>query len=120
MRGVAVVFALVTGGAVAEELLQPEAAVLPRVIASLCIDIHSLTGCETAFLLRSETEPGTADLVILGDRRNAGGGAPLAVARSLVFSGAMWGMAPGLEAGPDGLLTITSEQLGAGRNAWMH
>ncbi len=115
----AAALALTVASAAAEPLSPAEAEVLPRVIASLCLDLHPGTGCETAILLQSAAEPDTADLVILTDRRGAEAGRRLAVARSLVFSGAMWGMAPGLRPGAPGTLAVTAEQIGVGRNAWM-
>ncbi|MCU4652898.1 hypothetical protein N8I71_08645 [Roseibacterium sp. SDUM158016] len=115
----ALLLALLAGGAQAQHLDQHEAATLPRIIDSLCVDLHPETGCETAILLQSSEEPDTADLVILGDRRSAAGAQPLAVARAIVFNGAMWGMAPSLEAGEARTLTLLSEQIGIGRNAWM-
>jgi hypothetical protein len=55
-------------------------------------------------LLQDVAEPDTADLVILTDRRSGAGAVPLAIARGIVFSGAMWGMTPTLEAGDSGAL----------------
>lgn len=104
----------------AQDLSAAEADLLPRVIDSLCLDlVDSATGCEQVYLLASADEPGTADLIILTDRRTDPGGAPLLVRRSAFFNGAMWGMSPALEATDDGTLVIRSEQIGIGRNPWM-
>ena len=101
----------------AQSLTQAEAETLPRLIHSICIDVHDSIGCETIILLKSETQPDTADLLILSDHRD--GGAALTVARSMVFNGAMWGMAPWIEDRQGEGFLIQSEQIGAGRHPWM-
>jgi hypothetical protein len=103
----------------AQSLTQTEAAFLPRLIFSTCINVHDNVGCETLVLLKSETQSDTADLLILSDFRDRDGPAlPLAVARNVVFNGAMWGMAPMIEPRDGGGFVLTSEQIGAGRHPW--
>ena len=98
----------------------PEDLVLPRLIDSLCIDlVEALTGCETAFLLTSETQDDAADLVIVSDRRASDPAALLITRRSIAYSGAFFGQSPSLEAGPNGALFLHEEQAGVGRTPWM-
>jgi hypothetical protein len=60
---------------------------------------------------------GDGNLVILTDRRGAEVGRRLAVARSLVFSGAIWGMARRVRQWRPGTPAVTDERTGIGRNA---
>lgn len=105
--------------ALAGLLTGDEAALLPRLIDSACIDIHDSIGCETVAFLKSESEPDRADLVILTDHRADGGARPLVVVRDFAFNGAMWGMAPSIEQSETGSLQLLSEQTGIGRYPWM-
>ena len=114
----ALVLALLAGTAEADLLDASEAEFLPRLVDHLCLDLDPETGCETVLLLQGVDEPDTADLVILTDQRSGAGAVPLAVVRGIVFSGAMWGMAPTLEAGDGGALILRSEQSGIGRHPW--
>jgi hypothetical protein len=114
----ALILALLAGTAEADMLDASEAAVLPRLVDRLCLDLDPETGCETVLLLQDVAEPDTADLVILTDRRSGAGAVPLAIVRGIVFSGAMWGMTPTLEAGDSGALILRSEQSGIGRHPW--
>ena len=100
----------------AQEIGPDEASVLPRLIDSLCIDIHDNIGCEALVLLASVDQPDAADLLILTDHRD--GGAPLLVARNVVFNGAMWGMAPYVERRDGEGFFLHSEQTGVGRHPW--
>lgn len=102
----------------AQEIAPAEAATLPRLIDSLCLELHPETGCEQAILLESETAPDTADLILLTDRRNPDGAQVLLIRRDAAFNGHMWGMAPSLEAGGHGTLLLHSEQSGIGRHPW--
>jgi len=102
----------------AQDLPPEEAATLPRLIDSLCIDLHDLNGCEQAILLESVTEPDTADLIILSDRRGEDGAQVLLIHRDAAFNGAMWGMSPSLDADETGTLRLHSEQSGIGRHPW--
>lgn len=96
-----------------------EAALLPRLIETICVElVEASTGCEQVTLLTSETDSDSADLMIYPDRRGDGRGDALLVVRGLVFDGAMWGMAPSLEAVPGGALRLRSEQSGIGRYPW--
>ena len=105
--------------ALAQDLSGAEATLLPRIIDSACFDlIEAYNGCEQVTLLSSETQPDAADLIILTDRRTDPSGAPLLVARSIVFNGPMWGMSPSLAQAENGSLLLTSEQIGIGRHAW--
>ncbi|NKX43874.1 hypothetical protein [Roseicyclus persicicus] len=106
--------------AAAQDLATPEAATLPRLIESACLDLAAdHTGCEQAILLASGTEPDLADLIVLTDRRSDPAAAPLLVARGIAFNGAMWGMAPSLAQAENGSLLLRSEQTGIGRFPWM-
>ena len=110
---------LLTGSAHGQDLPPSEAATLPRLIDSLCIDLHPSNGCEQVILLESESHPDAADLVILTDRRrHEGGGTPLLVLRGAVYNGAMWGMSPSLEETTGRQLLLHSEQSGIGRSPW--
>lgn len=103
----------------AQTLSAPEATILPRLIDSLCIDIHPATGCEQVILLTGPEDTETADLIILGDRRDPDHGAvPLFVLREAVFDGSLWGMAPSLEDGQARSLLLHSEQSGIGPHPW--
>ena len=105
--------------ALAQGLSGAEATLLPRVIETACFDlIEAYNGCEQVSLLTSETSPDAADLIILTDRRTDPSGAPLLVARSIVFNGPMWGMSPTLAQAGNGSLLVSAEQTGIGRHAW--
>jgi hypothetical protein len=118
IRATGALFAL-TLPAAAQTLSGPESDTLPRLIASACFDlIEDRNGCETVILLASETEPDTADLLVLTDRRIDPAGAPLLVARGIVFNGPLWGMSPWLEQAENGSLLVQSEQTGIGRFPW--
>lgn len=94
-----------------------EANVLPRLIQSMCVDIHPSNGCEQVILLSSDED--SADIVILSDRRlQDASSAPLLILRNAVFNGALWGMSPSLEEGDVGTVLLRSEQISVGRHAW--
>lgn len=96
-----------------------EAAVLPRIIDTLCINmVEALNGCETAVLLTSDSDPDAADLMILSDRRASDAQSILSVTRNIAFNGAMFGQSPRLEAGDNGTLYVHEEQIGIGRSPW--
>lgn len=117
MRFLALPLLLAAAPAAAQTLTAPEAVILPRLIDSLCVDIHPSDGCEQVVLLESD-EPETADLVILTDRRTDPAGAPLLVARSFSFNGGMWGMSPSLQDVGNRQINVQSEQSGIGRHPW--
>lgn len=113
------VLCLTGAGASAEMLTDTEASILPRLIDSACLDlIEDLNGCEQVVVVASETEPDRADLIILSDWRTDPASAPLMVARSIAFNGAMWGMAPELMQAENGSLRLASQQTGIGRFPW--
>jgi len=101
----------------AQSLTPAEAELLPRLIDSICIDVHDSIGCETIVLLQSQDHPDTADLLILSDHRD--GGTVLAVSRAIVFNGALWGMSPWVEERQGEGFVVQSEQIGMGRHPWM-
>ena len=105
--------------AAAQTLSPPEAATLPRVIATACLDLAEVqNGCEQVILLASEVEPDTADLIVLTDWRTTPPSAPLLIARGIVFNGPMWGMAPSVEQAENGSLLLHSGQGGIGGAPW--
>ncbi len=120
MRMTLIAAALVCAApAAAQDLSEAEASILPRLIDSLCIDlVEGRTGCETAVLLTSETEPDSADLVIFTDRRAHGEMSILEVVRNISFNGPMFGQTPWLEQAENGSLLLQSEQIGIGRSPW--
>jgi hypothetical protein len=119
MRYLSALFALtLPATAIAQTALDDETRIMGRLIDSRCVDLHDTIGCEMVILLASETEPDRADLMILTDRRSDKGAQPLLVVRDIAFNGAMWGMAPSLDATPNGSLVVHSEQTGIGRHAW--
>lgn len=119
MRFLALIAAVLTTPAMSQNLTPPEAETLPRLIDSLCVDIHPLNGCEQVILLTAAGDDSGADLVILSDRRLSDDpGAPLLVLRNAAFNGSMWGMSPSLEAGEDHTVLLHSEQSGIGRTPW--
>lgn len=98
---------------------EAEALALPRIIDMVCIDIvEARNGCETVVLLASETEPDSADLIIVSDRRAQDPQAILAVVRNIAFSGAWFGQSPMLEISSDGMLLLHEEQIAIGRTPW--
>jgi len=117
MRFLALFPMLVAAPAAAQTLTASEADILPRLIDSLCVDIHPSNGCEQVVLLESG-EPDTADLVILTDRRTDPAGDPVLVARSFTFNGTMWGMSPSLQDVGNRQVNVQSEQTGIGRHPW--
>lgn len=103
--------------AVSDTLAEDEAAVLPRMIDSLCIDVHEEPGCERVVLLASTTSEESADLIIhFGTVRDTT--TPLLVARDVVFRGPFEGMIPSIERAEDGRLLVQSEQFSFGRHPW--
>lgn len=83
-------------------------------LATLCLDLDpARTGCETATLSRSSSDPVSADLTI-----TAQNGDVLARAESIVWAGQMGGQDPSLSANAAGSLQLHSENLGAGRYGW--
>jgi hypothetical protein len=105
--------------ALADDLTVSEWATLPRLIDFACAEVVAASdGCERALLLASETEPDSADLVILPNDLAGGIGAPLAVVRSIAYAGGSFGQRPTLEAAADGSLLIHEEQIAIGRNPW--
>lgn len=98
-----------------------ETDVLPRLIASACFDlVEERNGCETVVLLASETEPDTADLLIVSDRRANAPQEILTVARNIVFNGPMFGQSPSLAQAENGSLQVIEEQTGIGRFPWVN
>lgn len=119
MRFLTLFAALLASPATAQDLTLAEADTLPRLIDSLCVDIHPLNGCEQVILLTSRDDESSADLVILSDRRlQDDPGAPLLVLRDAAYNGSMWGMSPSLEDGEGRTLLLRSEQSGIGRHPW--
>jgi len=105
--------------AASDTLTTDESRTLPRLIDSACVDlIEQSNGCEQVILLASETEPDSADLIILRDWRTEPASEPLAILRNVAFNGAMWGMAPSLEPMENGSIRLQSEQTGIGRHPW--
>jgi hypothetical protein len=118
-HGLALGLALATTPLAAQDLTPPEAALLPRLIDSTCIDlVEEHNGCEQVIVLASETEADRADLIVLTDWRTDPASAPLLIARSIAFNGSMWGMATELEQAANGSLRLTSQQTGIGRFPW--
>lgn len=100
-------------------LAQDEAAVLPRLLSSVSLEIDdSVIGAERAMLMRSAGEDMTADLVILASDPDDRAGQPLLVARNLVYAGSMGGQQPWLEVSERNSLLVRSEQIGIGRSPW--
>ncbi|WP_306047016.1 hypothetical protein [Nioella sp. MMSF_3534] len=119
MRFLALFAALLASPATAQDLSLTETDTLPRLIDSLCVDIHPLNGCEQVILLTSRDDESSADLVILSDRRlQDDPGAPLLVLRDAAYNGSMWGMSPSLEEGEGRTVLLRSEQSGIGRHPW--
>lgn len=119
MRFLALFAALLASPATAQDLSLTETDTLPRLIDSLCVDIHPLNGCEQVILLTSRDDESSADLVILSDRRLADDpSAPLLVLRNAAYNGSMWGMSPSLEEGEGRTVLLRSEQSGIGRHPW--
>ena len=101
--------------ALAQGLSGAEATLLTRVIETACFDlIEAYNGCEQVSLLTSETSPDAADLIILTDRRTDPSGAPLLVARSIVFNGPMWGMSPTLAQAGNGSQCVLGRLVNVG------
>lgn len=102
-----------------DALTVAEAELLPRIIDSVCADlVEERIGCEQVLLLASATTPDRADLIVLSDWRDDPASEPLLIARSAVFNGRLWGMAPSLDISDTGSLLVTSEQTGIGRFPW--
>lgn len=119
MRILALFLAVAATPLTAQTLTLTEAETLPRLIDSLCVDIHPANGCEQVILMEAADDESSADLVILADRRlRDNGGAPLLVLRNAVFNGSMWGMSPSLEQGDGHIVLLHSEQSGIGRHPW--
>lgn len=119
MRLLALFPALLAAPLSAQTLTGAEADVLPRLIDSLCVELHPANGCEQVILLTGTNDSSSADLVILTDRRNPDHeGAPLLVLRDAVYNGSMWGMSPSLETGEGHSVLLHSEQSGIGRHPW--
>ncbi|MGI3184836.1 hypothetical protein [Nioella aestuarii] len=119
MRISALILSLLTTPLAAQDLTNGEAEILPRLIDSLCVDIHPLNGCEQVIVLTGAEDDGSADLMILSDRRLSDDpGAPLLVLRNAAFNGSMWGMSPSLEEGEGRTVLVHSEQSGIGRHPW--
>lgn len=108
-----------TGAASAQTLSPDEAALLPRLIDSACLEIvEANNGCEQVILLASETVPDAADLVILTDWRGDPPSVPLAIVRNVAFNGVLWGMEPSMTVTERGSLVLSSQQTGIGRTPW--
>ncbi len=56
--------------------------------------------------------------MIFDDRRAHDALTMLAVVRNIAFNGPMFGQAPSLEAGENGVLYLRDEQVGIGRSPW--
>jgi hypothetical protein len=119
MRFLALIPALLATPLSAQTLTLAETDTLPRLIDSLCVDIHPLNGCEQVILMTRRDDESSADLVILSDRRLADDpSAPLLVLRNATYNGSMWGMSPSLEEGDGRTVLLHSEQSGIGRHPW--
>lgn len=119
MRIVAFILSILASPLAAQSLGLDEANVLPRLIDSLCVDIHPLNGCEQVILLTGAEDNSSADLIILSDRRlQQAPGAALLTVRDAAFNGSMWGMSPSLEQGENHTVLLHSEQSGIGRHPW--
>lgn len=108
------------GGVSGQQLDEAEAAVLPRVLSALPVEISAdHIGEERAVLLESAgPDAGFADLVILAGAPDDRAGQTIAVARDLVWAGAMAGQVPWLEVAGNGSLLVHSEQIAIGRSPW--
>lgn len=113
----AIAIALVASPVASDPMAEDEAAVLPRLIDSLCLDLHPEPGCERIFLLASAASGETADIIMLsGHSRDTT--IPLLVARDVAFNGPFEGMIPSIERADDGRLLVQSEQFSFGRHPW--
>ena len=113
----ALALALMAGPALAQ-LGDDEAAILPRVLSAVPVDISDAhIGEERAILLADEAE-GLADLVILAGHPDEAAGQPVLVARGLVWAGQMAGQGPFLDVAPNGSLRVHAQQTAIGRHAW--
>lgn len=106
------------GFANAQPITTAEQETLSRIIQSQCVDIHETVGCETVVLLKSATQPDSADLIILPSLLNTESQIPLAVARSVAFNGGLFGMEPQVVPDEQEGFILTSEQIGVGRRPW--
>ncbi|MBK4214810.1 hypothetical protein JJJ17_02600 [Paracoccus caeni] len=104
----------------AEDLKPDEAAVLPRILSMVQVDlVEDRIGQERAVLLRGDgPNDDLADLVILTGEPDERLGEVLVVARNMVWAGMMAGQVPWLEVSERGSLLVKSEQIAAGRAAW--
>ena len=113
----ALALALMAGPALAQ-LGDDEAAILPRVLSAVPVEISDAhIGEERAILLADEAE-GLADLVILAGHPDEAAGQPVLVARGLVWAGQMAGQGPFLDVAPNGSLRVHAQQTAIGRHAW--
>ena len=112
--------ALVLAGPVLAELAADEAAVLPRILSAVPVEISDAhNGQERAILLRgADPDAASADLVILAGAPDGREGQAILIARDLVFAGTMAGQVPWLEVSAQGSLLVKSEQTGIGRSPW--
>lgn len=113
--------ALSATAAVAQPALsEDEAAVLPRVLQAVLVDISDAhIGHERAVLLaHRDSDSAKADLVILAGEPDDDAGEPLAIGRGVVWMGQMAGQIPTLAVTDNGGLQLRAEQIGIGRSPW--
>lgn len=112
--------AMSAGGAASQQLDNGEAAVLPRILSALRVEISAdHIGEERAILLTSsDPDAVAADLVILAGGPDGRTGEVITVARNIVWAGAMAGQVPWLEIADSGSLLVHAEQISIGRNPW--
>lgn len=117
----AVPVALIGVSAAAQPVLPAdEAAILPRIVQAVQVDISDeYIGAERAILLASgDPDASSADLVILVGAPDERVGQPIAIGRNLLWMGQMAGQIPQLEVTSNHGLKVRAEQIGIGRNAW--
>lgn len=111
---------LIAGQAAADGLTPQEAAVLPRVLQAVTVEISAdHIGAERAILVAGENpDDSSADLVILASAPDSAAGQVIAIGRGLVWMGSMAGQIPQLAVAPNGSLQLRAEQTGIGRSPW--
>ncbi|SET68462.1 hypothetical protein [Paracoccus homiensis] len=111
---------LTAGQAAADGLTPQEAAVLPRVLQAVTVEISAdHIGEERAILVAGDpADAGGADLVILASSPDEAAGQPIAIGRNLVWMGSMAGQIPTLTVSATGSLQLRAEQIGVGRSPW--
>ena len=111
---------LIAGQAAAHGLTLQEAAVLPRILQAVTVEISAEhIGEERAILVASDpAAAGGADLVILASSPDEAAGQPIAIGRNLVWMGSMAGQIPSLTVSATGSLQLHAQQTGIGRSPW--